>query len=43
MEKILFASILEKSTVCLLENYFDKPLWQGIKPPKNAHKTKDGH
>ena len=43
MEEILFASILEKSTVCFLEKYFDKPLGWGIKPPKNAHETKDGH
>lgn len=43
MEKILFTGILEESTVCVWKNYFDKPLWLGIKPPKYAQVTKDGH
>lgn len=43
MEKILFTSILEESTVGVWENYFDKPLWLRIKPPKDAQVTKDSH
>lgn len=41
MEKILFTSILEENTVGVWENYFDKPLRLGIKPPKDAQVTKD--
>ena len=41
MEKILFTSILEENTVGIWENYFDKPLRLGIKPPKDAQVTKD--
>ena len=43
MEKILFTSILEENTVGVWENYFDKPLRLGIKPPKDAQVTKDSH
>lgn len=43
MEKILFTSVLEESPVGVWESYFDKPLWWGIKPPKYALLTKDGH
>lgn len=43
MEKILFTSILEENTAGVWENYFDKPLRLGIKPPKDAQVTKDSH
>lgn len=43
MEKVLFIGILEESTVRVWENYFDKPLSLGIKSPKYAQVTKDGH
>lgn len=38
MEKIVFCIILPKeSTAYVWENYFDKPLWLGIKPSKHAN------
>lgn len=37
MEKIAFSIILLKESIAYVwENYFDKPLWLGIKPSKHA-------